>query len=159
MPCKQVRQECDVRMAYSDRELLARLIECEAGGEGDNGMKAVAGVVMNRVHARGGEYARVGQGSIRNIIFQPYQFVCASETEGGAYNPQNIYNMRPQAIHYEIADWAIAGNRLPVVAESLWFYNPFGPNCRNNFPSNVGYWQTRIGDHCFYNPTNAYYET
>ena len=86
-------------MAYSDRELLARLIQCEAGGEGPEGMMAVAGVVMNRVHARGGEYARVGQGSIRNIIFQPYQFVCASETEGGAYNPQNIYNMRPEAIH------------------------------------------------------------
>ena len=34
-------------MAYSDRELLARLIECEAGGEGDNGMRAVASVVMN----------------------------------------------------------------------------------------------------------------
>ena len=55
-------------MAYSDRELLARLIQCEAGGEGEDGMKAVAGVVMNRVHAKGGEYARVGQGSIRNII-------------------------------------------------------------------------------------------
>ena len=146
-------------MAYSDRELLARLIECEAGGEGTNGMKAVAGVVMNRVHATGGEYARVGKGSIRNIIFQPYQFVCASETENGAYNPQNIYNMRPEAIHFEIADWAIAGNRLPDVAESLWFYNPFNPKCRNNFPSAVGYWQTRIGDHCFYNPTNAYYQT
>ena len=151
------KEECT--MAYSDRELLARLIECEAGGEGENGMKAVAGVVMNRVHARGGEYARVGQGSIRNIIFQPYQFVCASETEGGAYNPQNIYNMRPEAIHYEIADWAIAGNRLPDVAESLWFYNPFGPNCRPFFPTGVGYWQTRIGDHCFYNPTDAYYKT
>ena len=146
-------------MAYSDRELLARLIECEAGGEGTDGMKAVAGVVMNRVHATGGEYARIGQGSIRNIIFQPYQFVCASETEGGAYNPQNIYNMRPEAIHYEIADWAIAGNRLPDVAESLWFYNPFSPKCRNNFPTTVGYWQTRIGDHCFYNPTAAYYDT
>lgn len=146
-------------MAYSDRELLARLIECEAGGEGERGMKAVACVVMNRVHARGGEYARVGQGSIRNIIFQPYQFVCASETEGGAYNPQNIYNMRPEAIHYEIADWAIAGNRLPDLGESLWFYNPFSSKCRNNFPSNVGYWQTRIGDHCFYNPTDAYYST
>ena len=50
-------------MAYSDRELLARLIECEAGGEGENGMKAVASVVMNRVHATGGEYARIGRGS------------------------------------------------------------------------------------------------
>lgn len=146
-------------MAYSDRELLARLIECEAGGEGERGMKAVACVVMNRVHARGGEYARVGQGSIRNIIFQPYQFVCASETEGGVYNPQNIYNMRPEAIHYEIADWAIAGNRLPDLGEALWFYNPFSPKCRSRFPTDVGYWQTRIGDHCFYNPTNAYFST
>ena len=120
---------------------------------------AVAGVVMNRVHATGGEYARVGQGSIRKIIMQPGQFVCASETEGGAYNPQNIYNMRPEQIHYDIADWAIAGNRIPDVAESLWFYNPFGPRCRSRFPSDVGYWQTRIGDHCFYNPTGAYFST
>ena len=58
-------------MAYSDRELLARLIQCEAGGEGEIGMKAVAGVVMNRVHATGGEYARVGKGSIRKNILQP----------------------------------------------------------------------------------------
>ena len=31
--------------------------------------------------------------------------------------------------------------------------------CRSFFPSKVGYWQTRIGDHCFYNPTDAYYQT
>ena len=29
-------------MAYSDRELIARIVQCEAGGEGDIGMKAVA---------------------------------------------------------------------------------------------------------------------
>ena len=64
-------------MAFSDRELLARLIQCEAGGEGDAGMRGVAGVIMNRVNAPGGEYLRVGQGSIRNIIFQPGQLpVC-----------------------------------------------------------------------------------
>ncbi len=72
-------------MAFSDRELLARLIECEAGGEGESGMKAVAGVVMNRVEAAGGEYARLGQGSIRKIILQPGQFVCASDMVGGVY--------------------------------------------------------------------------
>mgnify|MGYP004728550243 CR=1 FL=1 len=54
----------EIDMAYSDRELLARLIECEAGGEGENGMKALASVVMNRVRSKGGEYAGVGQGSI-----------------------------------------------------------------------------------------------
>ena len=146
-------------MAYSDRELLARLIECEAGGEGENGMKAGASVVMNRVRATGGEYARIGQGSIRSIIFQPGQFVCASEIERGSYNPQNIYNMRPTDIHYEIADWAIAGNRLSGLGTALWFFNPFSPNCRATFPSNVGTFVMRIGDHCFYNPTAAYYET
>ncbi|MBR6738111.1 MAG: cell wall hydrolase [Oscillospiraceae bacterium] len=146
-------------MAYTDRELLARLIECEAGGEGERGMKAVASVVMNRVEVSGGEYARVGQRSIHNIIFQPGQFVCASETEGGTYNPQNIYNMRPTEIHYEIADWAIAGNRLTGLGEALWFFNPFSPSCRAAFPSNVGRFNTRIGDHCFYDPTDAYYLT
>lgn len=56
-------------MAYSDRELLARMIQCEAGGEGDNGMKAVASVIMNRVNATEGEYLRVSQGgNIRNIL-------------------------------------------------------------------------------------------
>ncbi len=146
-------------MAYSERELLARLIECEAGGEGENGMKAVASVVMNRVHASGGEYARVGQGSIRRIIMQPGQFVCASETEAGVYNPQNIYNMRPTDEHYAIADWAIAGNRLSGLGDALWFFNPFSEHCRANFPSRVGVFRTRIGDHCFYDPTEAYYDT
>ena len=45
-------------MAYSDLELLARIIKCEAGGEGENGMKAVASVVMNRVNVTYGEYSR-----------------------------------------------------------------------------------------------------
>ena len=54
-------------MAYSYYELLARLVECEAGGEGEVGMKAVANVVMNRVHTPYGEYARVGMGNLRNI--------------------------------------------------------------------------------------------
>ena len=146
-------------MAYSDRELLARLIECEAGGEGEKGMKAVASVVMNRVNAQGGEYARVGQGSIRSIIMQPGQFVCASETEDGAYNPQNIYNMRPTDVHYAIADWAIAGNRLAELGDALWFFNPFSDTCRQNFPSGVGVFRVRVGNHCFYDPTEDYYLT
>ena len=46
-------------------------------------------IVDGIIEAKGGEYARVGQGSIRNIIMQPYQFVCASETENGVYNPHS----------------------------------------------------------------------
>ena len=67
--------------------------------------------------------------------------------------------MRPTEIHYEIADWAIAGNRLPGLGDALWFFNPFSPSCRANFPSGVGLFVMRIGDHCFYEPTAAYYST
>lgn len=64
-------------MAFTDRELLARLIQCEAGGEGDDGMRAVATVIMNRTYATEGEFARVSEGgNVRNIILQPGQFGC-----------------------------------------------------------------------------------
>jgi N-acetylmuramoyl-L-alanine amidase len=55
-------------MAYNNRELLARLINCEAGGEGDDGMRAVATVVMNRVKSP--EFP----GNIAGVIYQPGAF-------------------------------------------------------------------------------------
>ena len=148
-------------MAYSDRELLARIVQCEAGGEGDNGMRAVASVVLNRVNSSEGEYARISQGgNIRNIIYQPGQFDCAAESLFNRYNPQNIYNMNPTDIHYNIADWALSGNRLNEVDLCLWYLNPFKPTCLSTFPYNgSGSLHTRIGDHCFYKPTPLYSKT
>ena len=35
-------------MAFSDVELLARLIMCEAGGEGEDGMRAIAAFGSHR---------------------------------------------------------------------------------------------------------------
>ena len=144
-------------MAYSDLELLARIVQCEAGGEGDNGMKAVACVVMNRVNIDYGEYGRYH--TVNQVVFQRYQFVCAIETVDGVYNMQNVYNMRPEAEHYAIAEWAMAGNRLDGLGCALWFFNPYSTQCRTNFPSRVGEFVLRIGDHCFYNPTSYYAET
>lgn len=148
-------------MAYSDRELIARIVQCEAGGEGENGMKAVASVIMNRVNVSEGEYSRISQGgSIRNIIFQPGQFDCVREELLNNYNPQNIYNMTPTDIHYNIADWVMAGNRLNEVGECLWYLNPFRPSCGSTFPSNgSGIFHTRLGEHCFYRPTAVYADT
>ena len=58
-------------MPYDTRELFARLLQCEAGGEGDNGMAAVAAVVMNRATVPYGEFFRISQGgNVRNIIEQ-----------------------------------------------------------------------------------------
>lgn len=147
-------------MAFSGRELLARLIKCEAGGEGDNGMKAVATVVMNRVHVPNGEYQRIGQGDLRKVLYQKGQFDCIAEVLGGQYNPQNIYNMTPDQIHYDIADWALAGNKLLTIGYALWYFNPFQPVCPQIFPrTGTGRFVNRIALHCFYNPTRAYYLT
>ncbi len=89
-------------------------------------MKAVASVIMNRVNVQEGEYFRVSQGgNIRNILFQQGQFDCARETIRGSYNSQNIYNMNPSDIEYNIADWALSGNRLNEVDLCLWYLNPF----------------------------------
>lgn len=145
-------------MAFSDVDILARILECEAGGEGENGMKAVACVVMNRVHITYGEYGRLPS-TIRAVVYQQGQFDCVREEIRGRYNPQNIYNMRPTQVHYDIANWAIAGNRLTNLGFALWYFNPFNPECRQYFPSRVGQFVIRIGDHCFYNPTEAYAET
>lgn len=148
-------------MPYTTRELLARLIKCEAGGEGDDGMAAVASVVRNRADVPYGEFFRVSQaGDIRKIIEQPGQFVCMRSTVGGEYNSQNVWNMDPEEIHYQIADWVLAGNTFSAVGDSLFFYNPYSETCPTYFPPNgMGVAYNRINQHCFYRPTEKYAES
>lgn len=147
-------------MPFNEVELFARLIQCEAGGEGLLGMQAVASVVMNRVNALYGEYARVSEGgSIRNIIMQPGQFACAQTEWRGMPNEQNIYNMSPEPIHFEVAQWAMDGNRVSAIGDALWYYAHFGQPCCLNFPSLCGVFLIQIGGHCFYAPTEAYLQT
>lgn len=144
-------------MPYSARELFARLIKCEAGGEGTNGMKAVAATVMNRVNVAYGEYLRTGQGDLRKVIEQECQYSCLKPSIYGESNPQTVWASNPEEVHYEIADWALSGNKIPDVGESLWYYNPFNPACAPYFPPNrTGVIITRINQHCFYNPTELY---
>ena len=143
------------------RELFARLIKCEAGGEGEAGMKAVATVVMNRVRVPYGEYRTVCRGDLRRVIEQTCQFSCYKVTIDGVPNSQNVWVATPDPIHYEIADWAINGGiHLGTGSDALWYMNPFQPQCPNFFPFNKsGYWFTRIHQHCFYNPTDLYSQT
>lgn len=144
-------------MPFSTRELFARIIQCEAGGEGDVGMKAVAATIMNRVNVPYGEYFRVCQGDLRKVIFQPGQFDCVRDVVGGQVNVQTIYNMNPLEVHYEIADWALGGGGMGAVANSLWYMNPFNPQCPTYFPYNGnGVIQNRINNHCFFIPTQQY---
>lgn len=147
-------------VALDTRELFARLIKCEAGGEGDDGMRAVASVIVNRVNIGYGEFARISNGgNFRAIIEQDNQFTCLKTSIGGVYNPQNVYNISPEAIHYEIADWAIAGNTDGSVGNSIFYFNPYSSSCPPYFPSRNGVIYNRVGDHCFYIPTSYYAQT
>ena len=147
-------------MALDTRELFARLIKCEAESEGDDGMRAVASVVVNRAQIQTGEFARVSNGGdVRAIIEQPGQFTCMKTSVGGVYNPQNVYNITPEDIHYEIADWALAGNTASSVGNSIFFFNPYSDSCPNYFPTKIGIIYNRVGQHCFYAPTPAYDNT
>lgn len=141
----------------TDLEILARIVQCEAGGEGEQGMKAVACVVMNRVHVDYGEYGRLA--TIREVIYQTGQFDCAWETIRGKYNAQNIYNMSVEDI--PLRHCGVGHSREPSDQSGLCpvVFQPFSPSCRPNFPSNVGEFVVRIGNHCFYNPTDAYADT
>lgn len=141
----------------STRELFARMIKCEAGGEGIGGMQAVATTIMNRVHVAYGEYLRTGQGDLRRILEQPGQFTCHMTVVGGLPNPQNIWNTAPEQIHFDIADWALAGNSHSGVIETLWYMNPFSVVCPPYFPYNrSGVQYNRIAEHCFFQPTELY---
>lgn len=147
-------------MPLSTREMFARLIRCEAGGEGVNGMKAVASSIMNRVNVAYGEYLRTGQGSLRRVMEQPYQYTCMYTFIGGQDNPQNIWAYPPEQIHYDVADWALSGNILQGVDDSLWYMNPFAVNCPTYFPYNrSGVIHNRITEHCFFTPTALYAQT
>lgn len=61
-------QEAAVSVDYSEQELLAALIYCEAGNQPYEGQVAVGAVVLNRV--RSGSYPN----SIREVIYQSGQF-------------------------------------------------------------------------------------
>lgn len=147
-------------MSISTRELFARLLMCEAGGEGENGMKAVASVIMNRVNVSGGQYLRDCEGDLRRVIQQPGEFTCLMTEISGTVNNQNVYNVSPSQIHYDVADWALSGHCLSGAVECLWYMNPFRVNCPNYFPYNQsGVIFNRIGEHCFYQPTSYYSKT
>ncbi|MDR1392218.1 MAG: cell wall hydrolase [Clostridiales bacterium] len=143
------------------RELFARMINCEAGGEGIEGMKAVATCIMNRVRTTKGEYGRVCQGDLRKVLEQQCQFSCHKTLIGGVENTQNVWNINPEPLHYEIADEAASGTIFsPVGDQCLWYMRPPDATCPQYFPKNgSGYAYNKIRKHCFYNPTAKYNDT
>lgn len=148
-------------MELDTRELFARLIKCEAENEGENGMKAVATTVMNRVRVPYGEYFRVNKGDLRKVITQHCQFSCHKSVIAGKVNKRNVWNLRPDSIHHEIAREALKKVFWGVGDKTLWFRNPGkGKSCPDKFPADgAGTIHRKINNHCFYNFTEIYKKT
>jgi N-acetylmuramoyl-L-alanine amidase len=124
-------------------------------------MRAVATTVMNRVRVSNGEYQRVCEGDLRRVFMQMCQF-CVIKPPSAGWKIRRMYGpLRRRTSIYQVADWAINGGIYTGVGSNcLWYMNPFVPQCPDFFPYNkTGYWFTRLRQHCFYNPTEAYAQT
>jgi len=132
------------RLGLSDRDILAKTIQAEAGNQGAQGMLAVGSVIMNRAKASG--YG----GSIQDVILKPGQFSpWNSETNyaGGAQG-QDMMNLvaGPQA--YAAADAVLSGKAPDPTSGATHFYNPDISNPSWGAEKQGGDW-TRINSHLF----------
>ena len=128
-------------MNLSDRELLARTLQAEAGNQGLSGMLAAGSVVMNRANTSG-----YGNG-VRGVILKPGQFSAWNSLTGyaGGEQGQDMGNMRASTDAYAVADRLLAGKYADPTGGATHYYNPaisqpkWGGGDR---------WK-RIGDHVF----------
>lgn len=104
----------------STRELLAKTIQAEAGGEGYTGMLAVGAVISNRVSASGfGE-------SIQDVILKPGQFSAWNSVTGYAKGKggMNMDKVKPSKEAYAAADAILSGDFESPVGGATHYYNP-----------------------------------
>ena len=136
-------------MAFSDRELLARTLQAEAGNQGPAGMLAAGSVIMNRTKTQG-----YGDG-LQGVIMKPGQFSVWNGVTGyaGGEQGQDMAAMAPSGSAYAAADTLIGGQYNDPTGGATHYYNP-----SISQPSwgidNGGDW-TRIGDHVFGNADAA----
>ena len=130
---------------YNQKEidLLARLMRAEAEGDGKMGMLLVGNVGVNRVRANCLDFKNIN--SITNMVYQ---------NPGGFEATQFSYFYQPaREIDKKLAKRVINGERFVPATTALWFYNPFGEDCRSQWfgQYNSGVYKS----HCFYQPLES----
>ena len=126
-------------MELTQRDLLAKTLQAEAGNQGYNGMVAVGSVIMNRL---------AGGSDLGKVILQPGHFSAWNSTTGYAGGEQGQdMDFTPSARAYEVADALLSGNYEDPTGGATHYYNPqiSDPTWGQ---SGGGDWQT-IGQHVF----------
>lgn len=121
------RDISEVTFAEGDRELLAQLIYCEAGGEPYEGQLAVGAVVINRV------LSSVYPDTVTGVIYQRKQF----SPVGSGRLALALTNKKATPSCYKAADEAMSG--VTNVGNCVYFRTPI--------PGLTG---IAIGGHIFY---------
>ena len=129
--------------SLSERELLARLLQAEAGSEGALGRLAVGSVIRNR--AQSGNF---GEG-IRGVMMQPGQFSPLNSVTGYAGGEQGVdfSSIEPTDVDYQVADAVLSGQIEDPTGGATHFYNPDISQPEWGEAAG-GEWQ-RIGRHIF----------
>lgn len=128
----------------SAREILAKTIKAEAGGETFKGKLAVGSVIANRVSA-GGTYGD----SLVDVILKPGQFSAWNLATGYAKGEGglNMDKMKPSEEDYKVADMILSGNYESPVGSATHYYNDKVATPR--WGKEAGGEWTRIGNHIF----------
>ena len=93
----ELEAEAETKYTEDDFELLARVIEAEAGGESDYHKLCVGTVVMNRVASD--KYPN----TLTEVIYQPGQYQCVTNSH---------INKEPSESSYEAAKSILDGRRM-----------------------------------------------
>jgi hypothetical protein len=127
-------------MDINDRELLARIIEAEAGNQGIRGMTAVGNVIRNRM---------AGGNSLRDVVLARGQFSPLNTYTGyaGGEQGQDMANLQPSKDAYAVADAILSGSAKDITGGATHFYNPSISNPSWGQQAG-GDWST-IGDQVF----------
>ncbi|EMA6343041.1 LysM peptidoglycan-binding domain-containing protein [Bacillus cytotoxicus] len=101
----------DTGLSLQEVDLMARLVNAEAGGEAHKGKVAVAKVVLNRVHAK--DFPN----TITDVIYQPIK-------NGYAFTPVTDGRINQPATHEAKMAVEEALTSKGENADWLYFYNP-----------------------------------
>jgi len=131
-------------MDLTDRELLARTLQAEAGNQGLPGLLAAGSVIVNRANS-----PNYGDG-LRGAILAPGQFSAWNSVTGyaGGEQGQNMSTMQPGQDAYATADRLLSGNYQDPTGGATHYYNPSISNPAWGRDRAGGDW-LQIGDHIF----------
>lgn len=136
-----------------DRDLAIRTVLAEAGGEGPEGMAAVAAVIKNRMAA-----GRYGGRSAAEVVTAPNQFEPWNKIGAGAKNDPTRFDRKSDAYAAaaRIVDGVFGGGLADPTGGATHFYAPVAQaELGRNAPSWAKGPSKRIGGHMFFAPDGS----